>query len=213
LGVPVSTVKGRLFKGRRQLQRALESVAREVLKPDHRPRKELAMETPELVEVKIDSVRTDPENEHRIVVLREAGADRILPIWIGPPEADSIAMALEGRQPDRPMTHDLTLRLVETLGAQVQRVVVNNLAENTFYAEVTLAQGAQRHLVDSRPSDALALAARTGTPIYAARAILDTCGGPDDHAFWEHQRDEMRKLQAHDPHGTTPAEAPNPTTE
>jgi bifunctional DNase/RNase len=122
-------------------------------------------------------------------------------------------MALEGRKTPRPMTHDLALRLLETLGAQVQRVVVNNLAENTFYAEITLAQGAQRHLVDSRPSDALALAARTGTPIYAARAILDTVGGPDDNAFWEHQRDEMRKLQAHDPHGATPAEAPNPTTE
>src|SRR5262245_25295465 len=122
LGVPVSTVKGRLFKGRRQLRRALAPLAREVLKPDHRRRKELAMETSELVEVKVESIRSNPDNGHRVVVLRES-EERILPIWIGPWEADAITWALEGRQTARPMTHDLTVQLLTTLQAQVQRVV------------------------------------------------------------------------------------------
>src|SRR5262245_18611424 len=137
LGVPVSTVKGRLFKGRRQLRRALAPVAREVLKPDRRRRKELAMETSDLLEVQVDSVQVTTLNlHHRVIILREVGAERILPIWVGPYEGDAIAMALQGRQPDRPMTHDMAMRLVQALGAQVQRVVVNKIAENTFYAEI-----------------------------------------------------------------------------
>ncbi|HEX9440413.1 MAG TPA: bifunctional nuclease domain-containing protein [Roseiflexaceae bacterium] len=176
LGVPVSTVKGRLFKGRRQLQRALESVAHEVLKPDRRRRKERIMEAPELVEVKVDSVRVSLLTQHRVIMLREEGAERILPIFIGLFEGDAIAMALEGRQPARPMTHDLTLRLVETLGAQVQRVVVNKIAEKTFYAEITLAQGEQEYQIDARPSDAIAMAVRIGAPIYVARTVIDQEG-------------------------------------
>jgi uncharacterized protein len=196
LGVPVSTVKGRLFKGRRLLRQALAPVAREVLKPDRRRRKELAMETPELVEVAIDSIRRHPDNEHRVVVLR-VDQDRILPIWIGPFEADAITMILEDRQPERPMTHDLTVRLLATLAAQVQRVVVNKIIDNTFFAEIALDQGERHYQIDARPSDALALAVRTNTPIFVARAVLETAGGPDDDEFWkkmaaivrqEHQR-------------------------
>src|SRR5262245_1796323 len=184
LGVPVSTVKGRLFKGRRQLRRALAPVAHEVLKPDRRRRKELAMDTPDYIAVTIESIRKHPDSEHRVVVLR-ASEDRILPIWIGPFEADAITMIMEGKRPDRPMTHDLTVRLLETLAAQVQQVVVNKIIDNTFYAEITLDQGGQRHLIDARPSDALALAVRTNTPIFVARAVLDAAGGPDDDEYWE----------------------------
>src|SRR5262245_42848404 len=137
LGVPVSTVKGRLFKGRRQLRRALAPVAHDTLKPDRRRRKELTMETPEHIAVTIDSIRRHPDSEHWVVVLR-TNEDRILPIYIGHFEADAIAMTLEGRQPERPMTHDLTVRLLETLAAQVQQVVVNKLIDTTFYAEITL---------------------------------------------------------------------------
>jgi RNA polymerase sigma factor (sigma-70 family) len=197
LGVPISTVKGRLFKGRRQLRRALAPVAHEVLKPDRRRRKELAMEAPEHVAVTIDSIRLHPDSEHRVVVLR-ASEDLILPIWIGPFEADAITMILEGRQPERPMTHDLTVRLLETLAAQVQHVVVNKIIGNTFYAEITLDQGEQRHQIDARPSDALALAVRTGTPIFVARAVLDAAGGPDDDAYWAKMaaivREEHRRM-------------------
>jgi RNA polymerase sigma factor (sigma-70 family) len=177
LGVPVSTVKGRLFKGRRQLRRALAPLAHEVLKPDRRPRKELAMENPDLVEVQVDSVQVTTLNlHHRVIMLREVGAERILPIWVGPYEGDAIAMALQGRQPDRPMTHDMAVRLVETLGAQVQRVVVNKIAENTFYAEIMLSEGDKTYQVDARPSDAIALAVRVGTSIFVAPSVIDQAG-------------------------------------
>jgi RNA polymerase sigma factor (sigma-70 family) len=192
LGVPVSTIKGRLFKGRRQLRRALAPLAHDVLKPDRRPRKELAMETPEYVAVTIDSIRAHPDTDHRVVVLR-ANEDRILPIWIGPFEADAITMTLEGRRPDRPMTHDLTVRLLETLTAQVQQVVVNKIVDTTFYAEITLDQGGQRHQIDARPSDALALAVRTNTPIFVANAVMDKAGGPDDDEYWAKMAEIVRQ--------------------
>src|SRR5215213_5672732 len=169
LGVPVSTIKGRLFKGRRQLRRTLAPTAHEVLKPDRRPRKEHLMEAAELVEVTIQEIRINPNGDHSIVILRANGDERILPIWIGPFEANAIKMVLEGTQPDRPMTHDLTIRLLTSLGAQVNQVVVNKIVDNTFYAEITTTIGGQQHVVDARPSDALALAVRAGVPIYVAR--------------------------------------------
>jgi uncharacterized protein len=205
LGVPVSTIKGRLFFGRRQLRQALMPVADEVLMPDRRARKEPQMTTPELVEVKIDSIRSeqivignaDSPTPHRVVVLRDQRAGRILPMWIGPWEADAIEMALQGQQTARPMTHDLALRLLESLGAQVQRVVMTKLAESTFYAEVTLVQGQQQRQVDARPSDALALAARVDAPMYAAQSLLDTTSGADDAAFWERQKARIREYHEH----------------
>jgi RNA polymerase sigma factor (sigma-70 family) len=217
LGVPVSTVKGRLFFGRRQLRQALKPVADEVLKPDRRARKEPGMTTPELVEVKIDSIRSEQiaignaesPTPHRAVVLRDERASRILPIWIGPWEADAIEMALQGQQTARPMTHDLALRLLESLGAQVQRVVMTKLTESTFYAEVTLAQGEQQRQVDARPSDALALAARVDAPIYATQSLLDTTAGADDAAFWERQKVKIREYHEH----ALDSSAPKPSGE
>jgi RNA polymerase sigma factor (sigma-70 family) len=196
LGVPVSTVKGRLFKGRRQLRRTLAPTAHEVLKPDHRPRKEHFMEASDLVEVMIQEIRINPDTEHRVVILRVAGDERILPIWIGPFEADAIKMVLEGIQPDRPMTHDLTIRLLARLGAQVDQVVVNKIVDNTFYAEITTTIGGQQQIVDARPSDALALAVRAGVPIYVARGVLDNASGPDDDAFWMAMAERVRQFHA-----------------
>lgn len=191
LGVPVSTIKGRLFKGRRQLRQALEPVAHEVLKPDRRPRKERAMTSPELVEVVIDSVQTIPEKDNHTIVLLRVQAERLaLPIWIGDFEGGAIAMALEGRQSPRPMTHDLALRMLEAMGAQVQRVVVNNLSDKTFFAEILLEQGELRHSLDARPSDALALAARTGARVFAARSVLDQAALPDDETLQERLRQD-----------------------
>jgi RNA polymerase sigma factor (sigma-70 family) len=196
LGVPVSTVKGRLFKGRRQLRRTLVPTARDVLKPDRRPRKEHLMEAPELVEVTIESIRTSPLTRHRVVVLKEQSGDRLLPIWIGPFEADAIQMSLEGTQPHRPMTHDLALRLIEPLEATIQQVVVNRIAEQTFYAEITLAANGQTHVVDARPSDAIALAARNSAPIFVAHSVFDTAGTTE---LEQHLDREGRKLAEADP--------------
>lgn len=196
LGVPVSTVKGRLFKGRRQLRRTLAPAAREVLKPDRRSRKEHLMDAAELVEVTIQEIRINPESEHRVVILRTDDHERIVPIWIGPFEADAIKMVLEGTQPDRPMTHDLTIRLLTSLGAQVRQVAVNKIVDNTFYAEIKTTIGDQEHVVDARPSDALALAVRAGVPIYVARAVMDQASGPDDDAFWAAAAERVRQFQA-----------------
>jgi RNA polymerase sigma factor (sigma-70 family) len=182
LGVPVSTIKGRLFKGRRQLQRTLEPLAHEVLKPDRRGRKEPMMDASELVELQVDSVKVSLLNQSRVLMLHEVGAERALPIWVGAWEGDAIALALAGRQPHRPMTHDLALRLVESLGAQVRQVVVNTITENTYYAEITLVAGEQTYKVDARPSDAIALAVRVGAPVYAARAVIDQAGVPIEPA-------------------------------
>jgi len=196
LGVPVSTIKGRLFKGRRQLRRTLAPTAHEVLKPDRRPRKEHLMEASELVEVTIQEIRSHPDAEHRVVILHANGDERILPIWIGPFEADAIKMALEGTQPHRPMTHDLTIRLLTTLGAQVRQVVVNKIVDNTFYAEITTTIGDQQHVVDARPSDALALAVRASVPISVARAVIEQASGPDDDAFWMAMAEKVRQFHA-----------------
>ena len=209
LGVPVSTVKGRLFKGRRQLQRTLEPLAHEVLKPDHRGRKEPMMEASELVEMRVDSIKIQPDPEHWLVILRAVQEDRILPIWIGPFEAKAIAIVLEGgQQPHRPMTHDLTMQLLETLKTQVRRVIVSKILDNTFYAEITLTQDGQTHLVDARPSDALALAVRAGTPVYVARAVLDAAGGPDNEAFWEQATARLCEWETHHAQGAEAAEQP-----
>jgi bifunctional DNase/RNase len=125
-------------------------------------------------------------------VLR-ADENSILPIWIGHFEANAIKMALEGQPTDRPMTHDLTMRLLATLGAQVRQVVVNNLTESTFYAEISVAIDGRQEVVDARPSDALALAVRASVPVYVARVVLEKAGGPDDEAFWERMAERVRE--------------------
>jgi hypothetical protein len=174
LGVPVSTVKGRLFKGRRRLQRALGPVAGEALQTHRSQQKERAMSENDLVPVTIVAIRVNLMTQHRVVVLRETGGERVLPIWIGPFEADAIALALQGQQPHRPMTHDMALRLLEPVGAQVRQVVVNKIVEQTFFAEIALEIGGQTHTVDARPSDAFALAVRTSAPIFVAKAVMNT---------------------------------------
>jgi RNA polymerase sigma factor (sigma-70 family) len=210
LGVPVSTIKGRLFKGRRQLRQALADVANDVLKPDRRPRKERAMQSADLVEIRIDSVQSVPENSgHMVVVLRAADADHVLPIWIGPFEATAITQAMQGQQTARPMTHDLALRLLDALGAQVQQVVVNKLVESTFYAEITLAQGELHQTVDARPSDALALAVRTSAPIYTTRAVLDQAAVPDDDSLAERLARQQQEHEAAASSASPQAETPS----
>jgi len=170
------------------------------------------VEASDRVAVKIDSIRTQPDTDnHRVVVLREEGADRILPIWIGNWEADAIDMAMRGQQPDRPMTHDLTLRLLEALGAQVQQVVLTRLVEKTFYADIQLAQDGKTQQVDARPSDALALAVRAGAPIYVTRSLLAAAGGPDDEATWGERAKAIQQYRASQAESTP--EAPQPDVE
>jgi len=125
----------------------------------------------ELVGVRIELPTNTP-----ILLLREQEGSRYLPIWIGTPEATAIALALEGVEPQRPMTHDLLKLIVEGLGASVHQIRVTELREGTFFADLVLGTDNGEIVVSSRPSDAIALAARTGSPITAERALLDEAG-------------------------------------
>ena len=129
-----------------------------------------------MIEMTIDSIRVSLMNYQRVVILKEKASDRYLPIWIGPAEADAIAVKLQGVAVPRPLTHDLLSSVIESLGAVVNSIIVNDLKNDTFYARVILDVDRKLIEVDSRPSDALALAVRTGVPIYADEAVLDKAG-------------------------------------
>ena len=130
-----------------------------------------------MVEMHLAAVRVELPTNTPVVLLQEVeGTRRTLPIFIGPFEASAIAEALQGVQRPRPMTHDLMRDLLVAAGLTVERVVITDLREGTFYAEITLRRGEETFTVSSRPSDAMALAARTGTPIYADEALLDAEG-------------------------------------
>ncbi len=129
-----------------------------------------------MIELAIVSIRVSLVNYQRVVILKEKEADRYLPIWIGPAEADAIAVRLQDVAVARPLTHDLLQSVIETLGAQVTSIVVNDLANDTFYARITLDVSGRSMEIDSRPSDAIALAVRTQVPIYAEDGVMEKAG-------------------------------------
>jgi uncharacterized protein len=126
-----------------------------------------------LVEMVVESVRVHMLSSRHVVILKENERDRYLPIWIGPWEASAIAMKLQGLTPERPLTHDLFAAALEGLGARVDRVIISALAEETFHARLLLEVDGRVVEVDSRPSDALALAVRAGGRIFASEAVLE----------------------------------------
>ncbi|HEY8989064.1 MAG TPA: bifunctional nuclease family protein [Candidatus Limnocylindrales bacterium] len=126
-----------------------------------------------LVEMVVESVRVHMLSSRHVVILKETDHDRYLPIWIGPWEASAIAMKLQGLTPDRPLTHDLFATALEGLGVRVERVVISTLAEETYHAKLHLERDGQTFEIDSRPSDALALAVRTGGRIFASELVLE----------------------------------------
>lgn len=125
-----------------------------------------------MIEVTIDSVRVSLMSQHRIVVLKEANSPRFLPIWIGPFEADAITIELQGVEVQRPLTHDLLNSIIEKLGAEIEQVAITDLRNDTFYAQITLQVDGRRLEIDSRPSDAIALAVRSRVPVYVAETVL-----------------------------------------
>jgi len=129
-----------------------------------------------MIEMIIDSIRVSLMNYNRGVILKEKMADRYLPIWIGPAEADAIAVKLQGVTVPRPLTHDLLRSVIDALGARVNFITVTDLKNDTFYAKVTLDVDGGQMEVDSRPSDALALAVRVEAPIYVDETVLDKAG-------------------------------------
>ena len=126
-----------------------------------------------LVEMVVESVRVHMLSSRHVVILKEVVRDRYLPIWIGPWEASAIAMKLQGLTPERPLTHDLFATTLEELGATIDRVVISELADETFHARIVLRRDGRTVEVDARPSDALALAVRAGVRIFAADAVLE----------------------------------------
>ena len=129
-----------------------------------------------MIEMTIDSIRVSLMNYQRVVILKEKMAERFLPIWIGPAEADAIAVKLQGVTVPRPLTHDLLSSVIDTLGATVNSIVVSDLKNDTFFAKIILNVDGGQVEVDSRPSDALALAVRVEAPIYADESVLDKAG-------------------------------------
>lgn len=129
-----------------------------------------------MIEMMVESIRMSLLNYQRVVILKEKDSDRYLPIWIGPAEADAIAIELQSVSVARPLTHDLLRNVIQQLGATVVSIVVNDLANDTFYARIILDAGGRHIEVDARPSDAIALAVRVKVPIYAEDTVLDKAG-------------------------------------
>ncbi|HKG09054.1 MAG TPA: bifunctional nuclease family protein [Gaiellaceae bacterium] len=126
-----------------------------------------------MIEMVIYGVSFDLVGKQPIVLLKTADGNKFLPIWIGHPEAAAILMKLQGASTPRPMTHDLVTAMLEQLDAQVTRITVTELKENTFYASITVAQNGSEMEIDSRPSDAIALAVRAEAPIYANERVIE----------------------------------------
>lgn len=129
-----------------------------------------------MIEVTIDSIRVSLMSQNRIVVLKEEDGQRFLPIWIGPFEADAITMQLQGIEVQRPLTHDLLKTVIEQLGGEVVQITINGLERNTYFARIILDVDGDSVEIDSRPSDAIALAVRVNAPIFVADDVMEQAG-------------------------------------
>jgi bifunctional DNase/RNase len=159
-----------------------------------------------LVEMQIESVRVHMLSNRHVVILKDPVGDRYLPIWIGAWEASAIAMRLQGLQAERPLTHDLFAAALERLGVHVERVVISELADETYHARIHMERDGFQVEVDARPSDALALAVRAEVQIFAAEDVLaqaalnadpdEEAGGEDDAEEGDPEGGERRQRRA-----------------
>ncbi|HEX4962697.1 MAG TPA: bifunctional nuclease family protein, partial [Thermoanaerobaculia bacterium] len=133
----------------------------------------------EELQVEIKGLMLDPSSNVPIVILRDVHSQMFLPIWIGVFEANAIALRLEGVEPPRPMTHDLLRSLLEQLGGKVEKIVISDLRESTFFAVIHVRNQSSALTIDARPSDAIALALRTESPIFVLRTVLDKAQAVD----------------------------------
>jgi bifunctional DNase/RNase len=131
------------------------------------------------IEMTIKGLMIDPITNMPIVILKDGKGNRVLPIWVGIFEANAIALQIENITTPRPMTHDLLRNMLSDLEATVERIVVSELKDNTFYAIIYLKRGGDTLAVDSRPSDAIALALRTKSPIYVEESVVESAKGMD----------------------------------
>lgn len=150
-----------------------------------------------MIEVFVESIRVNMANYKRVVMLKEKSSGRYLPIWIGHFEADAIAIPMQKVPVSRPLTHDLLRSAIDTLGAHLDRVVITDLADETFFAKLILTQNERTLEVDARPSDAIALAIRAEVPIFVEDRVLETAGvtfdGDEESDVPGRQRDRERE--------------------
>lgn len=126
-----------------------------------------------MVEMDVLGVRIELPTNQPLILLKERGGERILPIWIGVSEAVAIALKLQNVKTARPMTHDLLKNILETMEVKAEKVVIDNIVDGTFYATLTLMDTKNHYQISSRPSDAIALAVRTDTPVFVEEKVLD----------------------------------------
>ncbi len=129
-----------------------------------------------MIEVEVDSIRISLVSQHRIVMLREIDSDRQLPIWIGPYEADAITLELQDMEVARPVTHDLLKNVITELGGKVSHVLIRALTDGVFYASLFVDVNGEMKEIDSRSSDAIALAVRVKAPVFVNESVMDEAG-------------------------------------
>lgn len=145
-----------------------------------------------MVEVEIDSIRVSLMSQHRIVILKDNRSERFLPIWIGPYEAEAITVSLQEMEVARPLTHDLLRNVLQTLGAEVQRVNITELKQDVFYARIVISVNGEELEIDSRPSDALALAVRVHVPIFVDESVMqEAAAEPEANVEAQEPPEEM----------------------
>ena len=150
-----------------------------------------------MVEVTIDSVKVSLVSQYRLVVLKEIAGDRYLPIWIGPFEAEAITLQMQGVEAPRPLTHDLLKRVITSLGGEVAHVVVSDLRQETFFANIVLDVDGKRMEIDSRTSDAIALAVRASVKIFVNDAVMESAGiVPEEDISTNVSSEEQEQLAA-----------------
>jgi hypothetical protein len=154
------------------------------------------------IEVRIRGLMMDPSTNMPIVVLKDVASDTVMPIWVGIFEANAIAIEIEKLAAARPMTHDLTRNLIRDLNAQLERVVITEIKDDTFHAVLRLRQGNEAVTVDARPSDAIALALRADCPIYVSEHVMQTAklntSGPPEGPTAEQLRGWLEGLNDED---------------
>ena len=127
----------------------------------------------ELVEVFVSGIAVDKEREHPVVLLKSEDSDEIMPIWIGPAEATAIYMVLAEKSFERPLTHDLMRIIVDVLGATIDKIEITGIKKDTYFARIVLRRDGDVFYIDARPSDSIALALRSGSPIFVDREVFD----------------------------------------
>jgi len=135
-----------------------------------------------MVEVTVARLGLDSASNSYVVILQEKGGDRLLPIWIGQPEAESIVMEMHGIRPPRPLTHDLCKRLISGMGGALRRVQITKVQDNTYFAELHIHRGDDVVHIDARPSDSIAIALRLQAPIFAQESLLTAVAVEDAEA-------------------------------